>query len=40
MSSPQLVLITGAANGIGRSIAVAVGKLNFNIAAWDIDKVN
>jgi len=38
MSSPQLVLITGAANGIGRSIAVAVGKLNFNIAAWDIDK--
>jgi len=39
MTSPELVLITGAANGIGRSISLAVGKHNFNIAAWDVDKV-
>jgi len=38
MTSPELVLITGAANGIGRSISLAVGKHNFNIAAWDVDK--
>ena len=39
-SEKELVLVTGAANGIGRHIVLEVAKLKrFNIAAWDIDPV-
>jgi len=37
-SEPQIVLVTGAANGIGRSICIELAKLKYNIAAWDIDE--
>ena len=39
-SSP-VVLVTGAANGIGRSVVMELAKLKTKntIAAWDIDEV-
>ena len=42
MSAPpysSVVRITGAANGLGRTISLEVAKLKYNIAAWDIDEV-
>jgi len=37
-SKPGVVLVTGAANGIGRDICIELAKLKYNIAAWDIDE--
>ena len=39
--SSSVVLVTGAANGIGRSVAMELAKLKTKdtIAAWDIDEV-
>ena len=36
----SVVLVTGAANGLGRAIVMEVAKLRYNIAAWDIDEVS
>jgi len=33
-----VVLVTGAANGIGRAVAVELAKLKFSVAAWDVDQ--
>ena len=35
----SVVLVTGAANGIGRSVVMELAKLKYNIAAWDVDEV-
>ena len=35
----QLVLVTGAANGIGKAIVTELARLKYNIAAWDVDQV-
>ena len=35
----QLVLVTGAANGIGKAIVTELASLKYNIAAWDVDQV-
>lgn len=37
---PQLVLVTGAANGIGKAIVTELARLNYNIAAWDLDRAS
>ena len=35
----QLVLVTGAANGIGKAMVTELARLQYNIAAWDVDQV-
>lgn len=37
-SRGELVVVTGAANGIGRATALMLARAGLTIAAWDLDK--
>ena len=38
MASPQRVIVTGAAQGIGRAVALRVAARGVHLAVWDVQR--